>query len=55
MTVKDLIKYLSNRNPKEKVYIVRTAWEEDYVSDFDLDDFIIGSEEHKKAKKNIEW
>lgn len=55
MTVKDLIKYLSGRAPNEKVYIERIAWEEPYVDDFDLDDFIIGSEEHKKAKKHIEW
>ena len=55
MTVKDLMEYLGTRNPQEKVYIERVAWEEPYVDDFDIDDFIIGSKEHKQAKKNIEW
>lgn len=55
MTVKELIDHLSERSPREKVYIIRTAWEEYYVDDIDYDDLIIGGKEHKQAVKVYEW
>ena len=54
MTVEQLMKYLKTRSPTEKVYIIRTAWEEEYVDDMDYDDLIIGERQYKYAKENYD-